>query len=268
MTQTFGFAPTLFGLLCIALGWGTAIECSAQDSNEKLRLLKLFQSEFVAITPGTEKFPKAPDSEPANATPSYPYSISKYEVTQELWESVTGENPSRWKGNRNSVEMLDLKEAADFCTKLTEALRSAKLIAPDQIVRLPSEQEWEFACAAGNYGKYSFGDDASKLGDFGWFHGNAAGNDPPVGAKKPNNWELYDMHGYLTEWCLATTDDNVKRLNSSDWAKLIPADKGVARSGSWKDDAGKLETRTKFTYPVSTRDDALGLRCVLVKVSK
>ena len=44
------------------------------------------------------------------------FSIAKYEVPQNLWEAVMGNNPSKWKGERsqrNSVEMLSLAEAQD-----------------------------------------------------------------------------------------------------------------------------------------------------------
>ena len=53
----------------------------------------------------------------------------------------------------------------------------------------------------GYFGKWHV-EQSSRLDDFGWHTGNAAGNDPPVGAKKPNPWGLYDIHGYLWEWCL------------------------------------------------------------------
>ena len=86
-------------------------------------------------------------------------------------------------------------EAVAFCRKATELMRAAKLIEPNQIIRLPSEAEWEHAARAGSTTKYSFGDASNRLGEYAWFTLNAAGNDPPVGAKKPNAWGLYDVHG-------------------------------------------------------------------------
>ena len=197
-------------------------------SQDPPALLKTFRNEFVSIK-----------AEPA-------YQVAKYEVPQNLWESVMGSNPSKWKGQRNSVEMLSFDDAVAFCRKATELLRAAKLIDADQVVRLPSEAEWEYVARAGTKTKYSFGDDEKELGDYGWFHGNAAGNDPPIGAKKPNPWGLYDVHGYLWEWC----------------------DGHVIRGGSWKDDAKDLTSSSRREVAADLKDDAVGLRCVLATEKK
>jgi formylglycine-generating enzyme required for sulfatase activity len=183
-------------------------------------LLNAFVSEFVEITPGQKAFPKSfvqGAQKPASEAPAHevtlaqPFAIAKYEVPQNLYEAVMGTNPSKWKGPRNSVEMMSWNEAVEFCQKLTELLRAEGLIAKDEVIRLPTESEWEYCCRAGTRTAYSFGDratnatdsgaKASLLDPYGWHNGNAAGNDPPVGALKPNPWGLHDVHGYLWEYC-------------------------------------------------------------------
>lgn len=250
---------------------------AAEPTKEQLPLLRTFRSEFVHITPGDGKFPQsftmgAKDG-PAAQQPArevtfdYGFHIAKYEVPQNLWEAVIGRNPSKWKGPRNSVEMLSYEEAVAFCKKATMLLRAAELIAEDEIVRLPSEAEWEYTARAGTDTVYSFGDDAKKIDAYAWHTGNAAGNDPPVGAKKPNPWGLYDTYGYLWEWCADPWHDNYNDApaEGSVWSKGGDDKRRVVRGGSWKDKPDRCTSRFRLGLAKDTRDDAVGLRCVLAK---
>lgn len=247
---------------------------SADPSDDQIKLLKVFNDEFVAITPGEGKFPKSfmmgskdgleSAGPPRAVTFDYGFAIAKYEVPQNLWEAVMGNNPSKWKGPRNSVEMLSFDEAEDFCEKATALMRAAKLINENQVIRLPTEAEWEYTARAGTKTRYSFGDDEKDLDAYGWHTGNAAGNDPPVGAKKPNPWGLYDVHGYLWEWCTDTATKSYKEAPTDGSADKTGDDKQrVLRGGSWKDKADKLTCSFRNGAPKETRDDAVGLRCVL-----
>ncbi|MEX2026327.1 MAG: formylglycine-generating enzyme family protein, partial [Pirellulaceae bacterium] len=255
-----------------------AAALSADPTADQLELLKTFRSEFVEITPGEGNFPgsfvmgKASGDaveKPAHKVAlAHPFSIAKYEVPQNLWEAVMGSNPSKWKGKRNSVEMLSFDDAQDFCRQATELMRGAKLIQAGEQIRLPSEAEWEYCARAGTTTKYSWGDDAQPIDDYAWYTGNAKGNDPPVGAKKPNPWGLYDMHGYLWELCSDTWHDTYDGAPADGRAWQDDAARSVvARGGSWKDPAESLTSSFRSKFAADAKDDALGLRCVLAAVT-
>lgn len=262
-------APVVLASLTIA-----AEPDATAPSGDELALLKTFRDEFVELTPGQGAYPRAfamgsdanlaeqPEHE---VTLAAPFAIARYEVPQNLWQAVMGKNPSRWKGPRNSVEMLTWDEAVEFCSRATEQLRASKLIDPKQVVRLPSEAEWEYAARAGTSTRYSFGDEVADLDAHAWSTRNAAGNDPAVGVLKPNPWKLYDVHGYLWEWCADTWHDDYRGApaNGTPWTAGGDASKRVLRGGSWKDPAEQLTSTYRRPADRTTKDDAIGLRCVL-----
>lgn len=132
------------GVLCFAASAGA-------EDDQLTALLETFREEFVAIAPGEGDFPASftmgdehgPDSgRPTHkVTIAHAFEIARYEVPQNLWQAVMVQNPSRWKGKRNSVEMLSYEDAVEFCRRATAAMRQAKLIAEEELVRLPSEAE-------------------------------------------------------------------------------------------------------------------------------
>jgi formylglycine-generating enzyme required for sulfatase activity len=166
--------------------------------------------------------------------------------------------------------MLTFAEAQQFCAKVTRLLRSAKLIGEAEVIRLPTEAEWEYVARAGTTTRYSFGDDVAGLDAHGWFTGNAADNDPPVGAKKPNAWGLYDIHGYLWEWCLDTGHKDYRQAptDGSAWVQGGAAKLRVLRGGSWKDKPVKLTSSYRWLMLATLKDDAVGLRCILATETK
>ncbi len=251
-------------------------------------LLKTFDDEFVHITPGTGDFPasfemgsmETPQEQPVHqVTLAASFQMAKFEIPQNLYEAVMGDNPSRWKGPRNSVEMTTWAEANIFCERVTTLLREAELLDEDEVIRLPSEAEWEYCCRAGTTSSYSFGDKAtsptdkeakaSLLDAYGWHTGNAAGNDPPVGALKPNPWGLFDMHGYLWEFTADHWHDTYSDAptDGSPHISVSGDVQIVIRGGSWKDKHPRLRSAARQPLKIDSRDDAVGFRCVRAKTS-
>jgi formylglycine-generating enzyme required for sulfatase activity len=268
-------------LLGTLLGAALALPGDAGGPGAKAdAILKRFADEFVPVTPGQGKFPAAfvmgsgaggsASEQPAHkVTLKRPFALAKYEVTQELYQAITGENPSRWKGPRNSVEKVSWDEAVAFCRKATQELRRLGLLGKGEVIRLPSEAEWEYVCRAGTTTAYSFGDDAGALTQYGWFTGNAKGNDPPVGAKKPNPWGFYDLHGYVWEWCADAWHENYEGApaDGSLW-RAEGAKERVIRGGAWTERAERCRCAARGRAPAETRSDAIGFRCVRAAAEK
>jgi len=146
-------------------------------------------SEKGRFNPASKMDTKAGDETQHEVTLTKPFYMGKYEVTQEQWEAVMGNNPSsKTKGAKLPVTDVSWDDSKEYIKKLN--------ISTKNNFRLPSEAEWEYACRAGTSTVYSFGDnltnsDANILGS-----GIKA-----VGSYKPNAFGLYDMHGNVFELC-------------------------------------------------------------------
>lgn len=159
------------------------------------------------------------------------------------WQEIAGNNwltpATLVQADDHPVVCVSWNDAKAFCEWGTKKT--------GRMVMLPTEAEWEYGCRAGTSTKWSFGDNETAMGDFGWFSGNSGSTTHPVGQKKPNAWGLYDMHGNVWEWC-------------GDWAEAytsggvdptgpLSGDRRILRGGDWTHDANF--SRSAFRYRVS-----------------
>jgi formylglycine-generating enzyme required for sulfatase activity len=184
---------------------------------------------------------------------SQPFYLGKYEVTQGQWQAVMGRNPSHFTGDPNlPVEQVSWEEVQTF-------VRALNVKEGVTVYRLPTEAEWEYAARAGSTTTYSFGNKASKLGDYAWYGDNAEGRTHPVGQRKPNAWGLYDMHGNVWEWV-------------QDWYGPYDVDEvtdppgpsedsyRIYRGGGWGTFAGNCRSSERNFDTPDTRLAGLGFR--------
>ena len=202
------------------------------------------------------------DEKPQHQVKLQEFYLGKYPVTQEQYQAIMGNNPSKFKDNpKNPVELVSWDDAQEFCQKLNQ--KTGKKY------RLPTEAEWEYACRAGTQTRYYFGDDEKQLGEYAWFDKNSDSKTHPVGQKKPNNWGLHDMSGNVWEWCedpwhdsYANKPEDIKNNGNSIWSDSNES-RHILRGGSWGSDSGDCRSALRLGYGADGRGNGLGFRLVL-----
>ena len=179
-------------------------------------------------------------------------------VTQGQYQAVMGSNPSHFQGDlHRPVELVSWNDADRFCQELSRKLSQ-------EIISLPSESQWEYACRGGTDTRYFFGDDAAQLGNYAWYYGNSGNETHPVKQKKPNAWGLYDMHGNVWEWCADQWHDNYQGAptDGSAWLSSDESKHRLLRGGSWRSPAENCRSAYRYHLTPADRDYDGGFRVV------
>ncbi|WP_443097622.1 formylglycine-generating enzyme family protein [Treponema succinifaciens] len=210
------------------------------------------------------------------AVPGKEFSILATEVTQELYESVMGENPSKFNGEKNlPVEQVSWYDAVYFCNKLSAkcGLTPVYAVAGETDVgkwgyaphkkekitgtvsqnenasgyRLPTMKEWQYAAKGGQNYNYS---GSGNLDEVGWHRENSGSKTHPVAQKDPNGYGLYDMSGNVWEWCWDSS------ISNSD------SDRRYNCGGSWSNFASYCEVGYEHWNRADSPNNFLGFRIV------
>lgn len=143
------------------------------------------------------------------------YLLGKYEVTNAQYRAIGGECAAKGDDDVLPASKIGWFDAVLFTERMTEWLVTNKATSlPAQsgmlgAVRLPTEEEWEFAARGGTsvseseFAKTHFPTPGGLEG-YVWFQGqrSANGEKQPVGLLKPNPLGLYDILGNVDELML------------------------------------------------------------------
>ncbi|MBA4368032.1 MAG: hypothetical protein C0403_10405 [Desulfobacterium sp.] len=185
--------------------------------------------------------------------------IGKYEVTQGQWKTVMGKNPSFFnRKERYPADSVSINDVQLFIQTLSSKSKGRFSF------RLPSEAEWEYACKSGGQAERFAGGDRPNA--VAWFKANSNRTTHSVGEKAPNNIDLYDMSGNLSEWVEDTYSADAYKFHSEKnpiHTKSSP--NRVIRGGNWSQDEKNCRSAERDFAPAEERKKTIGLRLVKIQ---
>ena len=194
------------------------------------------------------------EEKPAHQVTLSSFSIGKYEVTQEEWEAVMGNNPSSLKGAKRPVESVSWSDCRQFIRKLRTLT--------GKNFRMPTEAEWEYAARGGNKSRGYKYSGSNILDDVGWYDSNSSSSTHDAGQLDPNELGLYDMSGNVWEWCAdwyGSYDSNSQSNPGGPSSGSVR----VFRGGSWNNYAGRCRVSFRGYSSPGGASSNLGLRLAL-----
>ena len=177
-----------------------------------------------------------------------PFFIGARPVTQVEWTAIMGENPSKfqdgWSAGLRPVERVSWLDTQEFLSRLNES-ESGQRLGLSGVWRLPTAEEWEFACRAGTTSRWFHSDRDADLDEVAWHAGNSGATTREVGQKKSNDWGLFDCHGNVAEW--TSSEVGLKR---------------ITKGGSWLMESESTTSSSRGVSAVDKRSDGIGFRLV------
>lgn len=192
--------------------------------------------------------------------------MGKFEVTQAEWQSVMGDNPSRFAdcGGNCPVEQVSWYDIQVFLKRLNDKNDGFEY-------SLPSEAQWEYAARARTTTAFAFGSSLNSTqanfdGNYPYAStkGNYIDKTVKVGSYQPNAFGLYDMHGNVWEWVQDIYNSTYSNLPVDGSANLSVGDSSlrVLRGGSWYDYGDFCRSAVRFRNAPASRYNSFGFRVV------
>lgn len=197
------------------------------------------------------------DEKPDHIVELHSFQIGKFEVTQEEWRIVMGNNPSCFHGDHRPVEGISWNDCQLFIRKLNE-LTGKKF-------RLPTEAEWEYAARGG--WAFDSNDDLKYAGsnnvdEVAWTERNSDNRTHDVGTKRPNKFGIYDMSGNISEWC-QDLYGNYLPFNQTDPTGESSGYLRVVRGGAFNSKVGDVRVSKRDRMSSDSKFQSVGFRLAL-----
>lgn len=229
------------------------IHWSPKISKEQKEVIRYILWNMVYVEGGTMNMGENNDC--PTTVPSF--FINRYEVSQDEWYEIMGENPSNQYRRDHPVDRVNWFDAQRFTEQLCK-LSGLQF-------RLPFEYEWEYAARGGNYSKNYIYAGSNHPQEVAWYKEKYENTyvSKAIGHKKPNELGLYDMSGNIYEWCMDWYDKNTPFTGNID-----PELKGddlhkVLRGGSYYTPEKYCRITNRYGVNPKRWDIDYGLRLVI-----
>ena len=272
------------------------VTVSASPEENEVSMMEIPKS-FVLIEGGTfqmgspETESWRSDDETQHTVTVSNFYMSQYELTQEEYEKVMGNNPSNFSGSDLPVDNISWLDAVSYCNARSESKGLTPVYTIDgQNVswdrsangyRLPTEAEWEYACRTGTvtpfhtetsisaeeanyYGHYPYmiEDNYFSQGNLDTQPGEYRQTTVAVDSFSPNAFGLYNTHGNVGEWVW----DYYGEYPKTEETDPVGQDSGILRvyrGGGWNDFAKNMRSAYRATLAQDKGSFNIGMCLVL-----